>query len=91
MTKPIIAITMGDPASIGPEIAVKLCCKNIYNICKPIIVGDAKVFQQIIDLLQLDAKINIITNVADAKFEFGKPDIFDLNNVDITKLKFGRN
>ncbi|MBP6431221.1 MAG: 4-hydroxythreonine-4-phosphate dehydrogenase PdxA [Ferruginibacter sp.] len=90
MTKPIIAITMGDPASIGPEIAIKaLLQKNIYNICKPIIVGDAKVFQQIIDLLQLDAKINIITNVADAKFEFGKPDIFDLNNVDITKLKFG--
>ena len=88
--KPIIAITMGDPASIGPEIAIKaLLKKNIYNICKPIIVGDAKVFQQIIDLLKLDAEINVITNVKDAKFEFSKPDVFDLNNVDITRLKFG--
>jgi 4-phospho-D-threonate 3-dehydrogenase / 4-phospho-D-erythronate 3-dehydrogenase len=90
MTKPIIAITMGDPASIGPEIAIKaLLQKNIYNICKPIIVGDAKVFQQIIDLLKLDARINVVANVADAKFEYGKPDIFDLNNIDIAKLKFG--
>ena len=49
---PIIAITMGDPASIGPEIAVKaLLERKIYSICRPILVGDAKVFQQIIDLL----------------------------------------
>jgi 4-phospho-D-threonate 3-dehydrogenase / 4-phospho-D-erythronate 3-dehydrogenase len=88
--KPIIAITMGDPASIGPEIAMKaLLEEKIYAICKPIIVGDAKVFQHIISLLQLNATINIIDKVADAKFEFGKPDVLDLKNVDIDKLKFG--
>jgi 4-phospho-D-threonate 3-dehydrogenase / 4-phospho-D-erythronate 3-dehydrogenase len=88
--KPIIAITMGDPASIGPEIAIKaLLEEKIYAICKPIIVGDAKVFQHIISLLQLNAAINIIDKVADAKFEFGKPDVLDLKNVDINKLVFG--
>jgi 4-phospho-D-threonate 3-dehydrogenase / 4-phospho-D-erythronate 3-dehydrogenase len=88
--KPIIAITMGDPASIGPEIAIKaLLEEKIYAICKPIIVGDAKVFQHIISLLQLNASINIVDKVADAKFEFGKPDVLDLKNVDIDKLKFG--
>jgi 4-phospho-D-threonate 3-dehydrogenase / 4-phospho-D-erythronate 3-dehydrogenase len=88
--KLIIAITMGDPASIGPEIAIKaLLEEKIYAICKPIIVGDAKVFQHIISLLQLNASINIVDKVADAKFEFGKPDVLDLKNVDIDKLKFG--
>jgi 4-phospho-D-threonate 3-dehydrogenase / 4-phospho-D-erythronate 3-dehydrogenase len=88
--KPIIAITMGDPASIGPEIAIKaLLEEKIYAICKPIIVGDAKVFQQIISLLQLNASINIIDKVADAKFEFGIPDVLDLKNVDIDKLILG--
>ena len=49
MTRPTIAITMGDPASIGPEIAVKALLKEeIHAICKPLMVGDAKVFEQII-------------------------------------------
>lgn len=88
---PIIAITMGDPASIGPEIAVKaLLKKEIYAICRPLITGDAKVFQQIIDILKLKAKVNAITKVADAKFELGTIDVYDLNNVDIKKLEFGK-
>lgn len=90
MNKPIIAITMGDPASIGPEIAVKaLMQESIYAICKPVIIGDAKVFKHIIDLLQLPVKINAIKNIADAKFELGTIDVFNLNNIDIAKLKFG--
>ena len=87
---PIIGITMGDPASIGPEIAVKaLLEKNIYEICKPLIVGDAGVFNNIIGKLKLNATINIIQRVADAKFQFGVIDVFDLKNVDIDKLVFG--
>ena len=88
--KPIIAITMGDPASIGPEIAVKaLLEKNIHQICKPLLVGDAKVFEQIIALLKLNATVNAIDKVAAAKFELGTIDVLDLKNVNIDKLVFG--
>ena len=88
--KPIIGITMGDPASIGPEIAIKaLLNKEIYDSCKPLLVGDATVFAHIIKRLNLDATINIIENVDEAKFTFGEIDIFDLNNTDIDKLVFG--
>jgi 4-hydroxythreonine-4-phosphate dehydrogenase len=88
--KPIIAITMGDPASIGPEIAVKaLLQKEIHKICQPLVVGDAKVFEQIISKLQLHASVNTISSVADAKFELGLIDIFDLGITDICKLQFG--
>jgi len=88
--KPIIGITMGDPASIGPEIAIKaLLNQHIYNICKPLLVGDADVFNDIIKRLNLDAKINPINNVSDAKFEFGNIDVFDLQNVKLDKLVFG--
>ena len=74
--KPIIAITMGDPASIGPEIAVKaLLEKNIHAICRPLLVGDAKVFEHIIALLKLNATVNAIDKVADAKFELGIVDV----------------
>jgi 4-hydroxythreonine-4-phosphate dehydrogenase len=89
-SKPIIAITMGDPASIGPEIAVKaLLEEKIHTICKPLLVGDAKIFDQIIALLKLNATVNAIDKVADAKFQQGVIDVLDLNNVDIDKLVFG--
>ena len=88
--KPIIAITMGDPASIGPEIAVKaLLNESVTSVCKPLIVGDAAVFEHIINHLKLNAKINTIQSVAEAKFEKGVIDVYDLNNTDINQLKFG--
>lgn len=88
---PIIAITMGDPASIGPEIAVKaLQQKNTYEICRPVIVGDASVFNDIVQRLKLNVTINPISNVTDAKFELGTVDVFDLKNVDVNKLQFGK-
>jgi 4-hydroxythreonine-4-phosphate dehydrogenase len=88
--KPIIGITMGDPASIGPEIAIKaLLNQHIYDICRPLLVGDADVFNDIIKRLNLDARITAINNVSDAKFEFGNIDVFDLQNVKLDKLVFG--
>jgi 4-hydroxythreonine-4-phosphate dehydrogenase len=88
--KPIIAITMGDPASIGPEITVKaLLNEAITSICKPLVVGDAAVFHHIIQHLNLNATVNAIQSVSDAKFERGVIDVYDLNNTDIHQLKFG--
>jgi 4-hydroxythreonine-4-phosphate dehydrogenase len=81
---------MGDPASIGPEIAVKaLLNEKIHAICRPLIVGDAGVFNDIINRLKLPATINAITKVADAAFKPGTIDVFDLKNVDLSQLQFG--
>lgn len=81
---------MGDPASIGPEIAVKaLFNEKVHAICRPLIVGDAGVFNDIITRLKLPAKVNAITKVADATFKPGTIDVFDLKNVDMGKLQFG--
>lgn len=88
---PVLAITMGDPASIGPEIGVKaLLQESIHTICRPMLVGDAAVFQQIIDKLKLPAKVNAVSKVTDAKFEIGAIDVYDLNITDISKLEFGK-
>jgi 4-hydroxythreonine-4-phosphate dehydrogenase len=88
--RPIIAITMGDPASIGPEIAVKaLLTEKLYEICRPVIIGDTGVFFDIVKRLGLNARINSIKDIRKANFEFGKPDVFDLHNVDMEQLRFG--
>jgi 4-hydroxythreonine-4-phosphate dehydrogenase len=88
--KPIIGITMGDPASIGPEIAIKaLLTEHIFEICNPVIIGDAAVFNDIIKRLGTNAKINTIKSISDAKFIYGEPDVFDLQNVDMDQMRFG--
>ncbi|WP_229311631.1 4-hydroxythreonine-4-phosphate dehydrogenase PdxA [Larkinella rosea] len=88
--KPIVGITMGDPASIGPEIAVKaLLNPAIYELCNPILVGDAGVFADISKRLKLDAVFNVVTSVPDAQFQLGTIDVYDLANVDLATLKFG--
>jgi len=88
--KPIIGITMGDPASIGPEIAVKaLLSKQIYNNCKPILVGNANVFQHIIATLNLPASLHIIRDVSKAKFSFSQIDVYDLGPADLGAIHFG--
>jgi 4-phospho-D-threonate 3-dehydrogenase / 4-phospho-D-erythronate 3-dehydrogenase len=90
MQKPIIGITMGDPASIGPEIAVKaLLNESIHAICRPLLVGDAGVFNDIVQRLKLPATVNAITAVKDAAFKIGTVDVLDLKNVEMSKLVFG--
>jgi 4-hydroxythreonine-4-phosphate dehydrogenase len=88
--KPIIGITMGDPASIGPEIALKaLLNKELYEICQPLLVGDYDVFDQIKQILNIDVALNKISEVSEAAFKFGTIDVFDLGNTDVAQLKFG--
>ena len=89
--KPIIGITMGDPASIGPEIAIKaLLDPSIHAQCRPLLVGDAGVFRRIIEKLQLPARVHVVTEVAGARFVLGAPDVLDLHNVDPSQVAFGQ-
>ena len=39
--KPLLAITMGDPAGVGPEICLRaLHLKKVNEVCRPLILGD---------------------------------------------------
>ena len=45
--KPVIGITMGDPAGNGPEITIKaLQHQDLYDHCNPIVIRDAKILEQ---------------------------------------------
>lgn len=87
-TKPIVGITMGDPASIGPEIALK-AIPQVRDTCRPLLVGDAGVFADIARRLQIDIAIHPVGRVEDARFEEGTVDVYNLQNVDLDQLRFG--
>jgi 4-hydroxythreonine-4-phosphate dehydrogenase len=88
--QPIIGITMGDPASIGPEIAIKaLLSEKVSSICRPLIVGDAGVFSHLLDRLGWKAGLHAVGSVGEAQFRPGTLDILDMKTVDVDKLVMG--
>lgn len=90
-TRPVIGITMGDPAGIGPEVAVKaLMKKHVYEIARPLIIGDAAVVRKAAGLAAAPVEVRGIRDVQEAHFEYGCMDVLDLQNVDIGLLEYGK-
>lgn len=78
--RPIIGITMGDPAGNGPEISVKaLAHADLYDICRPIIVGDAKMIGRAVRMVgRRDMAVRQCERVEDAGFVPGTIDVLHL-------------
>lgn len=91
--KPIIGITMGDPAGNGSEITIKaLDHEELYERCNPIVVGDAKILEQAKGFVgRPDIKIHICEKVSDALFEFGTVDVLHLSLIeDVDRFEIGK-
>lgn len=88
--KPLIGISMGDPASIGPEISLKAASDpEVNQKCRPIIFGDAGVLEQTKKITRITSELHRIQDVKDANFQNGVINVFDMNNVDVSQLKSG--
>ncbi len=88
---PIVGISMGDPAGIGPEIAAKAFAdRTLYEKCRPLVAGDASVMEQAVKIAKVDLGINAIQEVSQAKFEYGIIDVVDLKDVDVKALVHGK-
>lgn len=90
--RPVIGITMGDPASIGPEITLKaLNHPDIYKEAKPLVVGDLGMLYKAQKTVGLDhLKFHRISQVSEAIFEYGTIDVLDMGLVDPEKLELGK-
>jgi 4-hydroxythreonine-4-phosphate dehydrogenase len=63
-----IAITMGDPGGVGPEIILKsLCSSEVRNCCAPVVVGDSIVIKEALNLLNLPIKLRTINSPDESK------------------------
>lgn len=87
-----IALTMGDPAGIGPEIIIKaLSHVEIYQKCIPIVVGDQAVLADAVRFCGLPLEIQEISDVEEARGEFGKIDLINLKQVMAGAWEYKRN
>ncbi|SKA34358.1 4-hydroxythreonine-4-phosphate dehydrogenase PdxA [Consotaella salsifontis] len=89
-SRPIIAITMGDPAGIGPEIAAKaLAHDSLQATSRPLIVGEPSVMQAAIDLTGAPLTLHRIDSVDEARFEAGTMNVLAVAGVDAAALRRG--
>lgn len=81
MTKPIIGITMGDAAGVGPEIILKsLQNKEVTDICRPIAIGDISILERAKGFINSSQTIESVSenDLSSIPFEEGKVYCLDL-------------
>lgn len=88
--RPILAITTGDPAGIGPEIIVK-CLENaeLYSQCCPLVVGPAVCVQDAVRIVGSSMTVHTVSGPEEALFVPGTIDVMDLGGVDLAELRYG--
>ena len=89
MSKPIVGITMGDAAGIGPEIVLK-SFKNhpeLFDLSRPLVIGSAAAMQYWDERLGTHLHMSNIRSHRDAAFQNGTLDVLDLGLIDVAKLE----
>ena len=89
--RPIIAISMGDPAGVGPEVTAKALAQDeVWDCCRPLVVGDAETLKKALALLELPLHLHIVQDVTEAGFDAAAPDVLDPGDVDVAGVLPGQ-
>lgn len=89
--KPLVAVPMGDPAGIGPEIVVKsMNSQEVLDVARVVIIGDKKVIEDAIGFTNLNIKINVINNPQEGLYEKDVLNLIDLDNVNMDEFVKGK-
>ncbi|WP_411085231.1 4-hydroxythreonine-4-phosphate dehydrogenase PdxA [Streptomyces sp. 061-3] len=76
---PLIAVTMGDGAGIGPEVVVAALIDDaVLTRCRPVVIGDAQRLREAARILGLDCEVAAVDHPRDAEFTPGRVNVVDL-------------
>ena len=89
--RPVLAVTMGDPAGIGPEIAVRaLLSPEVRDISRSFLIGDARVFERALAACGLTASLNRIAGPEALADREGVIDVMHQETADPSVLQMGK-
>ena len=89
--RPIIAITMGDPCGIGPEVVAKAVARpDIRELCSPLAVGNTGVLRDIVARLGLPLTVREAASPGDAHGPEDSIAVLDPHNLDMTAIMLGQ-
>lgn len=64
--KPILALTMGDPAGVGPEVIAKAWADpQVHELCRPVVFGHPQILEKAVQLLGGDTRVVVISDLAE--------------------------
>jgi 4-hydroxythreonine-4-phosphate dehydrogenase len=85
--KPILAITMGDPGGVGPEIIAKaLAHREVFDKSRPLVIGERRALEAAIRITGRPLEVRCVEQPAQAGEHPGIVDLIDLNNIDIEQI-----
>ena len=88
--RPYLAIPIGDPAGIGPEIVIKsVTDPEIVKTTKCVIIGDKKVLTHAFGFMNAEYEINCIEEPSEGNYEEGIINIINIDNIDLEKFQVG--
>jgi len=91
VSRPVLGVTMGDPAGIGPEIAAKaLAEREVQARARPLVIGDARVMAAAAKMAGLGQAVRWLARVSEATFAPDRIEVLDLANADPAAFAIGR-
>ena len=88
--KPIIAIAIGDPAGIGPEISLKTALDPaVRAVCNPIVVCDPRILARHAKSCGINTELHPIKRIADADWSGARINVLDCQVADAATLAVG--
>ena len=89
-SRPILAITLGDPAGIGPEVVLKaLQHGEVFAACRPLVIGDRGVLDRAAAWLDVRPRYEGIVDIGGGRYEEGTVPLLDLANVELAEAPVG--
>ena len=89
--KPLLAVTIGDPSGIGPEVVAKaLQDRSMYEIMRPVLVGTVNVMQKAINAIGSSDSIVGVDSPAEAKCEPGTIEVISPADWEGTEFPVGK-
>ncbi|MCI8321003.1 MAG: 4-hydroxythreonine-4-phosphate dehydrogenase PdxA [Dorea sp.] len=91
MKKSLIAVPIGDPAGVGPEIVAKsVAAAEVFDAADCIVVGDKTIMENAVRIVGEELSIRVIKEPSEGDFRKGILNLIDLGNVDLEKFEFGK-
>jgi 4-hydroxythreonine-4-phosphate dehydrogenase len=89
---PMLAITTGDPAGIGPEIIIKVCQQtSLQKTCRLLVIGDVRIYQQRMKLLDIPPlPLEIVQQPEAGTYTPGAMTLLDLHDADPKECPIGQ-
>ncbi len=85
--RPLIGVTLGDPAGVGPEIVARaLAQESLHGRARLVVIGSAPVVRAALKLVGSSLSVHPIQNPAHGIFSSGTLELIDLANLDFDSL-----